>query len=279
MRVGFIGLGSQGAPMARRIIESGYATTLWARRDASLDPFRSTAAELAPSPAALADASDVVCLCVFGDDDVREVVGGLLGGMARGSLLVVHSTVHPRTIAEVAGLAEAAGVEVVDAPVSGGGDAALAGRLCVMVGGSEASFERVRPVLETYGNPVRRVGPAGSGALTKLINNLLFMANIAVSDEALRVAVALGADRAGVADVLAAGSAASYALGVVSRMPRGRLDLIDVAGPVLGKDLGIIEELLTEGSVEAGTIGTAAAAALTPVTPVFQVPPVTPLAP
>ena len=279
MRVGFIGLGSQGAPMARRIIDAGYATTLWARRDATLDPFRSTAAQLAPSPAALAEASDVVCLCVFGDDDVREVVGAVLGGMERGSELVVHSTVHPRTIAEVAGLAEAAGVEVVDAPVSGGGDAALAGRLCVMVGGSEASFERVRPVLETYGNPVRRVGPAGSGALTKLINNLLFMANIAVSDEALRVAVALGADRAGVADVLAAGSAASYALGVVSRMPRGRLDLIDVAGPVLGKDLAIIEELLTEGSVEAGTIGTAAAAALTPVTPVFQVPPVTPLAP
>jgi 3-hydroxyisobutyrate dehydrogenase-like beta-hydroxyacid dehydrogenase len=264
VRVGFIGLGSQGAPMATRIIEAGYPTTLWARRDASLDPFRSTAAGLARSPAALGEASDVVCLCVFGDDDVREVVGALLGGMARGSTLVVHSTVHPRTIAEVAGLAEAAGIEVVDAPVSGGGDAALAGRLCVMVGGTEASFERVRPVLETFGDPVRRVGPPGAGALTKLINNLLFMANIAVADEALRVAVALGADRAGVAEILASGSGNSYALGVVSRMPRGHLDLIDVAGPVLGKDLAIIEELLKAGSVPAATIGAAAAAALKP---------------
>jgi 3-hydroxyisobutyrate dehydrogenase-like beta-hydroxyacid dehydrogenase len=248
--------------MARRIIEAGYPTTLWARRDASLDPFRATPAQLAPSPAALAEASDVVCLCVFGDDDVREVVGGLLGGMEPGSLLVVHSTVHPRTVAEVAGLAEPAGVDVVDAPVSGGGDAALAGRLCVMVGGSEASFERVRPVLETYGDPVRRVGPAGSGARTKLLNNLLFMANIAVADEALRVAVALGADRAGVADILAAGSGGSFALGVVSRMARGRLDLIDVAGPVLRKDLAIIDELLE--SVTADTIRAAAGAALTP---------------
>jgi 3-hydroxyisobutyrate dehydrogenase-like beta-hydroxyacid dehydrogenase len=100
MRVGFIGLGSQGGPMARRIVEAGFETTLWARRPASLEPYADTAATYAESPAKLAAVSDLVCLCVVGDDDVRQIVAGengLLEGLREGAVIAIHSTIHPDT--------------------------------------------------------------------------------------------------------------------------------------------------------------------------------------
>ena len=119
MRVGFIGLGSQGGPMARRIVEAGYPVTLWARRPASVEPFADTAAEIAESPGELARASDLVCLCVVGDADIDEVAGGkhgLLATMKPGSVIAVHSTVHPNTCRELAKKAAAQGISVIDAP-------------------------------------------------------------------------------------------------------------------------------------------------------------------
>ena len=127
MRVGFIGLGSQGAPMARRIVDGGYDLTLWARRPATLEPFADTAAKTADSPAELAAASDLVCICVVGDDDVREVLAGdtgVLAGLKSGGIVAIHSTVHPDTCRELAESAAKQGVSMIDAPVSGGGPAA-----------------------------------------------------------------------------------------------------------------------------------------------------------
>src|SRR5919201_4885402 len=127
MRVGFIGLGSQGGPRARRIVDGGFETTLWARREASLEPYADTAAKTAGSPPELAAASDLVCLCVVGDDDVREVLGGetgVLAGLAPGGIVAIHSTVHPDTCLEIAKSAAEQRVSVSDAPVSGGGGAA-----------------------------------------------------------------------------------------------------------------------------------------------------------
>jgi len=121
MRVGFIGLGSQGGPMARRIVEGGYQTTLWARREATLEPYADTTAKTAGSPAELAAASDLVCLCVVGDDDVKEVLNGqtgVLAGLASGGIVAIHSTVHPDTCRQVAEAAAKQGISVIDAPVS-----------------------------------------------------------------------------------------------------------------------------------------------------------------
>jgi len=98
-RVGFIGLGSQGAPMARRIIEAGYPVTLWARRPRTLEPFADTGAKTAGTPAELAAASDLVCLCVTADADVEQVIagaGGVLAALAEGGVIAVHSTVPPK---------------------------------------------------------------------------------------------------------------------------------------------------------------------------------------
>ena len=104
IRAGFIGLGSQGAPMARRIVEAGYPLTIWARRQAALDAFADTTAQVAATPAELAAQSDVVGICVVADSDVEEVVlgsDGVLAGMAPGGIVAIHSTVHPDTCRKV----------------------------------------------------------------------------------------------------------------------------------------------------------------------------------
>lgn len=105
MRVGFIGLGSQGAPMARRIVAAGYPLTLWARRAASLEPFADTTAKVVETPSELAAVSDLVSICVVGDDDVRQVLdgdNGIFAGLAPGGIIAIHSTVHPDTCCDLA---------------------------------------------------------------------------------------------------------------------------------------------------------------------------------
>ncbi len=197
MHVGFIGLGSQGGPMARRIVDAGYPTTLWARRPATLEPFADTAAEVAESPAELGAASDLVCLCVVADADVEEMTcgeHGLLAAMRPGSVIAIHSTVHPDTCRELAKKADAQGVSIIDAPVSGGGPAAADGRLLVMAGGDAEVVERCRPVFETYADPIVHLGELGSGQTTKLLNNLLFTANLGVAAATLSLAGAMGVD-------------------------------------------------------------------------------------
>ena len=156
MRVGFIGLGSQGAPMARRIVEAGHPLTIWARRPETVESFADTAATVARTPAELAANSDVVCLCVVSDADVESVItrdDGVLAGLAAGGVIAIHATVHPDTCRRVAAHAVEVGVDVVDAPVSGGGMAAAEGKLLVMVGGDDAVVARVRPVFATYADP------------------------------------------------------------------------------------------------------------------------------
>ena len=209
MRVGFIGLGSQGGPMARRIVEGGFDLTLWARRPATLEPFADTAAKTAGSPAELAAASDLVCLCVVGDDDVREVLNGdtgVLAGLASGGIIAIHSTVHPDTCREIAKSAAEQGVSVIDAPVSGGGQAVEEGKLLVMVGGDDEVVVRCRPVFATYADRIVYLGPLGSGQVTKILNNLLFTANLGSAISALELGESLGVDRNKLCEALTGGS-------------------------------------------------------------------------
>ena len=218
-RAGFIGLGSQGAPMARRIADAGWPLTLWARRPATLEPFAGTAAKVAGTPAELAAGSDIIGLCVRDDDDIREVTSGgdgVLAGVAPGSVIAVHSTVHPDTVRQLSVAARERGAVVVDAPVSGGQPAAAAGRLLVMVGGDREAVERCRPVFATFGDPVVHLGPLGAGQVTKLLNNTLFTAHLAVAASLLELGADLNVDAARLAQVLGHGSAASFALARVA---------------------------------------------------------------
>ncbi len=214
MKVGFVGLGMQGAPIAERIIAAGYPTTLWARRPAALEPFAGTVA-VAPSLPELGAAVDLVGVCVFTDSDVEEVLGGpsgLLAGMRPGSIVAIHSTVNPETSRRMAELAAAGGVRVVDAPVSGSAPAARAGRLLVMVGGDGDVVARARPVFETFGNPVVHVGEVGAGQLVKLVNNVVLAANFSVLVDAVGMARGFGVDQDVMLDVLRHGTGASRAI-------------------------------------------------------------------
>ncbi|MDT5331476.1 MAG: hypothetical protein QOF31_2773 [Mycobacterium sp.] len=265
MRVGFIGLGSQGGPMARRIVEGGYETTLWARRAASLEPYADTAAKTAGSPAELAAASDLVCLCVVGDDDVREVLEGetgVLAGLAPGGIVAIHSTVHPDTCRSVAEKAAAQGVSVIDAPVSGGAPAVEEGKLLVMVGGGEDVVARCRPVFGTYADPIIHLGPLGSGQVTKILNNLLFTANLGSAISTLELGESLGIERTRLAEVLNGGSAVSKALGSIAVFG-GTLDqLAPIAGALLQKDVRHAASVAASVSIPEGAVFHAADAAL-----------------
>jgi len=265
MRVGFIGLGSQGGPMARRIVEAGYETTLWARRAASLEPYADTAAKTAGSPAELAAASDLVCLCVVGDDDVREVLygqAGVLAGLAAGGIVAVHSTVHPDTCREVAESAAKHGISVIDAPVSGGSPAVAAGTLLVMAGGEAEVVEHCRPVFATYADPIVHLGPLGSGQVAKILNNLLFSANLGSAISTLELGESLGVPRDRLCEVLNGGSAISKALSSIAIFG-GTLDgLAPIAGALLQKDVRHAASLAASASAPEGAVFDAADAAL-----------------
>lgn len=265
MRVGFIGLGSQGGPMARRIVEGGYDLTLWARRPATLEPFADTAAKTAQSPAELAAASDLVSLCVVGDDDVREVLtgeNGVLAGLAAGGIVAIHSTVHPDTCRELATSAAGQGVSVIDAPVSGGAPAVEEGQLLVMVGGETDVVERCRPVFATYADPIVHLGPLGSGQVAKILNNLLFTANMGSAVSALELGEALGIPRDRLGEVVTRGSASSRALSSIAALG-GRTDqLASIAGALLQKDVRHAASLADAASAPQGAVFDAADAAL-----------------
>jgi 3-hydroxyisobutyrate dehydrogenase len=264
MQIGFIGLGSQGGPMARRIVEAGYPTTLWARRPETLEPFAGTAAKVAGSPAEVGAASDLVCLCVVGDADINEITGaehGVLAGLKSGSVIAVHSTVHPDTCRELAKKAGAQGVSVIDAPVSGGGPAAENGRLLVMVGGDADVVERCRPVFATYADPVVHLGDLGSGQTTKLLNNLLFTANLGTAAAALSLGKALGVAPDRLAEVVARSSGNSFALNVIGG-DEGLSRMAELAGTLLRKDVRLLVDLAYQAAANGGVVIDAADAAL-----------------
>jgi 3-hydroxyisobutyrate dehydrogenase len=276
MRVGFIGLGSQGAPMARRIAESGHTLALWARSESTLAPFANVVFNRALTPAELGTASEVVGVCVRGDADVEEVVlgpNGVLGGMVAGSVLVIHSTVHPDTCRRLGALAVERGVDVLDAPVSGGGQAARDRRLLVLVGGHTDVLERVTPVLSAFGDPIRHVGPLGAGQTAKLVNNALFAASLSLANDALALGVALGLDESELVESLKHGSANSGALGLAAGM-RPRLS-DPSSGPanvasLLTKDLDLVGELAEREGADVAPLREVADRWLSLVTPLSE---------
>jgi 3-hydroxyisobutyrate dehydrogenase len=260
MRVGFIGLGSQGAPMAQRIIDAGFSVVLWARRQETLKPFLITSAAAADSPFSLGSSSDLVCICVVSDADVTEVVTSVLPGLAAGSVIAVHSTVHPSTCRDLAAVTAERGVQLIDAPVSGGAPAAAAGRLLLMAGGDAAVVESCRPVFATFADPVVRLGPLGSGQVAKLLNNLLFTANLGTAASTLALARSLDVDPAALASVIGHGSGSSFALDRIAAAG-GTLDRIAAhAGELLRKDVKLAATLSSaEGADGTGEAVLAAA--------------------
>jgi 3-hydroxyisobutyrate dehydrogenase len=261
MRVGFIGLGSQGGPMARRIIEAGIPTTLWARNVDSLEPFADAGVDIATSPAELAAVSDVVCLCVVDDAGVEQVLtseAGVLAGIRSGATIVVHSTVHPDTCRRLAQLAADRDASLIDAPVSGGGQAAAEGHLVVMVGSDPETFDRMRPVFATYGSPVLHLGTLGAGQTAKALNNLLFTAHLGTATVLFDLARSLGVDPVALAESVTHGSGRSYGFDLIAGMGFGPEPFAERAGALLTKDVGIVASLAAGAAASADILFNAA---------------------
>jgi 3-hydroxyisobutyrate dehydrogenase-like beta-hydroxyacid dehydrogenase len=244
LRVGFVGLGSQGGPMARRIVDEGFPTTLWARRRESLQPFADTNARLADSVRELGRDCDVLGVCVVSDADVDAVLRGPDGALAvmrPGGVVVVHSTTHPDTCRRLQD--DHPALHVLDAPVSGGGHRAASRELLVMVGGEPDVLDRVRPVLESFANPLVHLGPLGSGQVGKLLNNALFTAQIGLAADTFALAREHRLDSSRLAAVLAHGSGRSYAAQIVAAAGEDLSAFASNAGPLLAKDVGILTSL------------------------------------
>ena len=236
-----------GGAIATRIIHAGWNTILWARRSSALDEFRGPNVEVAETPAELAATADVIGICVWSDDDVREVVAGergVIAGCRPGTVIAIHSTVLPSTVRELAALAAKTGVRVVDAPVSGGRKVALAGFLTLAVGGDAGALAYCRPVFDAFAGEVVCLGDVGAGQVAKLLNNTLFAANLAVADDAITLGEAMGVDAGALAQFLAAGSGRSYGLDI-AQTTRASEVTRQAALPALQKD---VDRLTTEAA-------------------------------
>lgn len=223
-RVGFIGLGSMGAPIARRLARSGFAVVGCDISPDMLEAFDEPGTTRSPNPLESARASDLLGICVRTDEQLESLVDGgtLYEALGEGGTVILHSTVSPELAARLAELAARYGVGFVDVGVSGGGPAAIEGQLSLFVGGTDADVARARPWLDAIGKHLAHVGLVGRGQEAKLLNNLISVANYGMSAAIIDLGVDMGFDRQQLTDALMAGSAQSFALGVGPRMVQPR---------------------------------------------------------
>jgi len=213
-RIGFLGTGIMGFPMARRLIEAGYEVRAWNRTREKAERLTAAGATVVATPRdAVRHAEVVICMLSSGPvcDEVLLGGGGALAEMGQGSTLVVMSSIPVQTAQAHARAAAARDVGYLDAPVSGGEKGAAEGTLAILIGGEKAVVQRARPVLQIMGRPTH-IGPAGTGQLAKLVNQLIVAGTITVVAEALLLAERGGADPAKVREAIRGGFADSTIL-------------------------------------------------------------------
>ena len=214
-RIGFIGLGIMGKPMAAHLLEAGYPLTVLNRSRAPQEELVAAGAQAGQSPRHVAEQSDVVMTMLPDSPDVEQVVlgvGGVMEGLRPGSLVIDMSTISPAVARRVATVARERGSDALDAPVSGGQVGAQNATLSIMVGGSVAAFERASPIFERLGKNIVHVGEAGAGQVTKAANQIVVAVTIAAISEALLLAAKSGVDPAKVREALLGGFAQSKIL-------------------------------------------------------------------
>ncbi|MBA3950949.1 MAG: 2-hydroxy-3-oxopropionate reductase [Rubrobacter sp.] len=209
-KVGFIGLGIMGKPMAENLIGAGYDLALYNRTSEKADELAGDNATVAGSPREVAEQSDVVITMLPDSPQVEEVLAGpdgVLEGIREGALIVDMSTISPVVTEELAARVKEKGASMLDAPVSGGDVGAIEGTLSIMVGGSEEDFERARPLFEAMGKTITHVGESGAGQVVKAANQIVVALTIEAVSEALVLGSKAGVDPEKILDVLGGGLA------------------------------------------------------------------------
>jgi 3-hydroxyisobutyrate dehydrogenase len=212
--VAFLGLGVMGFPMAGWLAKKGHAVTVYNRTAAKAERWcKEHGGQSAATPAAAAQDAEIVFSCVGDDPDVREIAlgsGGVIGAMKPGSIYCDHTTASADVAREIAAAGSKRGVHCLDAPVSGGQAGAENGKLTVMAGGEAAAFAIAEPVVRSYAQAVRLQGPAGSGQLTKMVNQIAIAGVVQGLAEALNFARKAGLDVATVIETISKGAAQSW---------------------------------------------------------------------
>ena len=250
MKVGFIGLGVMGAPMAGHLATAGHTLSVFNRSYAKTERFVADHGGLAAQQISeAAQGCEVLALCVGNDDDVRQVVREALDHLAPGAVIVDHTTTSAKVARELAEHAQASGRHFVDAPVSGGQAGAEKGALTIMCGGDEAAFERVKPVISAYGKTIQRIGDSGAGQLAKMCNQICIAGVVQGLAEAVHFAERAGVDSGLVHSAISKGAAQSWQMdNRWGTMVEGKFDF-GFAVDWMRKDLGLVlDEARTNGA-------------------------------
>ena len=215
MHIGFIGLGLMGRPLALHLAQAGHTLHLWARRQASLDPFKDVGAKAHASPAEVARHAEIVFTMVADAPDVHAVIlgdNGIAAGGPQGLIVVDMSTINPNAARGIGNELAARGIEFLDAPVSGGETGAINASLTIMVGGKVEVFDKVKPLFEKMGKSITLIGGTGAGQVAKACNQILTGVGVLAVAEAFNFAAQSGVDPARVREALLGGFAYSRIL-------------------------------------------------------------------
>jgi len=254
MKVGFIGLGTMGRPMALHLVRGGHELAVWARRPASAEPLKSAGARVCASPAEVAQNAEVVFTVVTAAADTEAVVlgaNGIVHGARAGAVVVDMATISPLATRRIAAALGERGVEMLDAPVSGGPMGAEQATLSIMVGGKPEVFARVKPLFECMGKTIMHMGDNGAGQVTKACNQLSLCVTAQGVAESLSLARRLGVDPARVREVMAGGIAASRVLDVFGKRMVERDFEGGIETRLYHKDLDIVLGLMHEAGLPA----------------------------
>ncbi|MCF6215091.1 MAG: NAD(P)-dependent oxidoreductase [Emcibacter sp.] len=214
VKIAFLGLGVMGYPMAGHLQRAGYGVTVYNRTTAKTEKWAAEyGADYAQTPAEAAKYADIVFACVGNDDDIKAITlgpNGAFSTMKKGAIFVDHTTASATIARLLDAAAQERGLHFLDAPVSGGQAGAENGRLTIMIGGEEAIFQKIDPILQSYAQKTKLLGPAGSGQLTKMVNQICIAGLVQALSEGLHFAIAAGLDPMAVVEVISKGAAQSW---------------------------------------------------------------------
>jgi len=254
-RIGYIGLGDMGGAIATRLVETGWNLVIYARREASLVPFRDQPVMVAGTPREVAEAADMFCICVGYGPQVEDLLfgsGEAAEGLRPDSIVIIQSTIEPDRCRSISGRLERRNVHVIDAPVTGGTARARNGTLTIPCGGHADTIARCMPLLNSQAALVVRAGEVGSGQMMKLLNNTLYAVNLAHVIEATRVGERLGLSRESIWKTIGAGSGGSTALTHYAKsmaadgsiFPPGAVSFPGGHAGLLSKDVNLLRKQL-----------------------------------
>ena len=258
MKIGFIGAGRMGRPMLDHLVAAGHDVTVLVRRPEDRAAAEADGLTWAETVAPTVRDAEAVFVVVLKDEQVRSVCLGPHGAIATmkpGAVVIQHTTSDPATAELIAGQGAYRRIRVLDAALSGGPHDIAAGRLTLWVGGDEALLAQMRPLLETYASPIMFVGPLGNGQRVKLVNNALFVAQVGLAIDAVRIAGSLGIEEKAILAAVQHGSGASRALSIVAGAGSAGA-VADRLSDLMLKDVTVVREVARSAGADLGIIGT-----------------------